>query len=299
MWQSAAASFFRYLEVEKNASPHTVSSYRQDIAMFFTFLDERGWLHQWKQLATLEIRAYLAHLHEGRYARRSIARRISALRSFYRYLVRENCLAVNPFLGIRTPKLEKKLPKFLSFPQVDALLALPGADDLGRRDAVALELLYGTGCRVSELAGLVLERVDTGNRFVLLYGKGAKERIVPIGRQAARLIDSYRQGPRQRLLAAARQPNCDRLLLNHRGGPLTDRSIRRIVDRYITALSDSQHISPHTLRHTFATHMLERGADLRAVQELLGHANLSTTQIYTHVTLENMTKMYKKSHPRA
>ena len=300
MWEDMADLFFRYLSIEKNASVNTISAYRQDIALFFTFLGEKDWTNEWKRLTTLEIRAYLASLHERQYARRSIARRISALRSFYRFLVREKILLSNPFQDIRTPKLDKRLPQFLSLPQVDALLALPGADDLGRRDAVALELLYGTGCRVSELAGLSLERVDTGNRFVLLYGKGAKERVVPIGRAAATLVDRYVQGPRRRLLAAtSKTETSDRLLLNHRGGPLTDRSIRRIVDHYVELLSCKQHVSPHTLRHTFATHLLEHGADLRAVQELLGHASLSTTQIYTHVTMERMTEMYKKSHPRA
>ena len=298
MWEKQAALFFRYLEIEKNASVNTINAYRQDLVLFFTFLQDKGWEDAWSRLTTLEIRAYLAYLHEQRFARRSIARRISALRSFYRFLVREKRLASNPFQDVRTPKLEKRLPQFLSLPQVNALLSLPNGDDLGRRDAVALELLYGTGCRVSELAGLTLERVDTGNRFVLLYGKGAKERIVPIGRPAAELIDAYLRGPRRRLLGQTKKP-CDHLLVNHRGGPLTDRSIRRIVDRYIQELSCSQHVSPHTLRHTFATHLLEHGADLRAVQELLGHANLSTTQIYTHVTMERMTEMYKKSHPRA
>lgn len=300
MWENMAELFFRYLSIEKNASVNTINAYRQDIALFFAFLAEKEWIIRWKCLTNLEIRAYLACLHERQYARRSIARRISALRSFYRFLVREKLLLSNPFQDIRTPKLDKRLPQFLSMTQVDALLALPGADDLGRRDAVAMELLYGTGCRVSELAGLSLERVDTGNRFVLLYGKGSKERIVPIGRPAASLIDSYVQGARRRLLGVkSKNEASDKLLLNHRGGPLTDRSIRRIVDHYVDMLSCSQHVSPHTLRHTFATHLLERGADLRAVQELLGHASLSTTQIYTHVTMERMTEMYKKSHPRA
>ena len=205
------------------------------------------------------MRGYLAELNEKQYARRTIARRISALRSFFKYLVREAVIEYSPLTKVRTPKLEKKLPAFLDEIEINELLAMPDKSKvLGDRDQAVLEMLYATGCRVSELVGLTLERVDLSNRFVLLLGKGNKERVVPVGH-----------------------------------------SVRRILEKYINMLAIHKNVSPHTIRHSFATHLLEHGADLRSVQELLGHANLSTTQIYTHVSNEHVTNVYKKNHPRA
>lgn len=248
----------------------------------------------------LDIRSYLADMNGKKYARTTIARRISALRSFYKYLQRENKVKQNPFVKVRTPKLEKHLPVFLEEFEVNELLELPDTTgELGLRDQAVLELLYATGCRVSELVGLTLDTIDLGNMFVLLHGKGNKDRLVPIGHTCREAVEKYLNGARQALMARYNAAPHDKLLVNRLGGPLTDRSVRRILDKYIKKLALRKNVSPHTIRHTFATHLLDHGADLRAVQELLGHANLSTTQIYTHVTTERITSVYEKNFPRA
>ncbi len=291
--------FFRYLKVEKNASPHTIVSYRTDIEHFFAFAAAKLGMNEVPLTAVtpILIRAYLANLKEEGYARRTIARKMAALRSFFRHLCRETVVAENPFATVRTPKLEKKLPVFLDPAEIDAILALPARDSLGRRDAAVLELLYATGMRVGELAGLAVRDVDLGEAYALVYGKGSKERVVPVGRKAIAALKLYLDLARPRLTAGA--ASHDTLFVNSRGGPLTDRSVRRVVDKYVTALAIAKNVSPHTIRHTFATHLLNNGADLRAVQELLGHVNLSTTQLYTHVTKERLKAVYGKAHPRA
>ena len=213
-------------------------------------------------------------------------------------MVRENILEASPLTRVRSPKLEKKLPSFLDEVEIDELLALPDEKPLGRRDQAVLELLYATGCRVSELVGLTLERLDLSNRFVILLGKGNKERLVPLGTACCQAVAAY-YPYRQELMGKYHATPHDFVFVNSRGGVLTDRSVRRILDKYISQLALKKQVSPHTIRHTFATHLLGHGADLRAVQELLGHANLSTTQIYTHVTSERIAAVYKKNHPRA
>ena len=293
-----AEGFLRYLEVEKNSSPLTVANYRKDINNFVEFLDLR---HDgqglWQDVNPLEIRGYLAEMNKLGYARTTIARRISALRSLYKYLLREGRIETNPLAQVKSPKLEKTLPTFLDEVEITELLRLPAAEKLGLRDRAVLELLYATGCRVSELVHLTLERLDLGNRFVLLLGKGNKERIVPLGKPCVEAVSAYY--PLRSLLMAQYGQQHEYIFINSRGGVLTDRSVRRILDRYISELALQKNVTPHTIRHTFATHLLEHGADLRAVQELLGHANLSTTQIYTHVTTERIAKVYHDKHPRA
>ncbi len=291
--------FLNYLEVEKNSSSHTLTNYQRDIMSFADFLSQnfQSDLH-WQQVGVAEIRAYLAFLNERSYARRTVARRISSLRSFFKFMVRENYLEYSPLVRIRNPKLEKKLPVFLEEFEINELLDLPTKERLGLRDRVALELLYATGCRVSELVGLTLTRIDLENRYVLLLGKGNKERLVPLGNTCCQTIIAYLP-LRQQLMTRYHAEAHDFLLVNNRGGVLTDRSVRRILDKYITQLALHKQVSPHTIRHTFATHLLNHGADLRVVQELLGHANLSTTQIYTHVTTERIADIYQKNHPRA
>lgn len=297
--QKLLQRFLTYLSVEKSSSLLTVNNYERDILSFGEFLAERfNDDFNWKQVGALDIRAYLAHLNKQEYARRTIARRVSALRSFYKYLVRENILEYNPFAKIKTPKLEKKLPVFLEEVEINELLEQPDKEGLGLRDQAILELLYATGCRVSELVGLTISRIDLSNRYVLLLGKGDKERIVPLGTTCCQAIKGY-YPLRQQLMEKYNVPAHESVFVNSRGGVLTDRSVRRILDKYITQLAVSKKVSPHTIRHTFATHLLDHGADLRAVQELLGHANLSTTQIYTHVTTERITSVYRKNHPRA
>jgi integrase/recombinase XerC len=296
---SFLADFIRYLKVQKNSSPHTIASYQADIAHFHAFAAGKLGLKEVPPTAVtpILIRAYLATLKDEGYARRTIARKMAALRSFFRHLCREAVVADNPFAAVRTPKLEKKLPVFLDPGEMDAILDLPGRSDLGRRDAAVLELLYATGMRVGELAGLDVRDVDLGEGYALVYGKGSKERVVPVGRKAIAALKLYLDLARPRLTATAERH--ERLFVNSRGGPLTDRSVRRIVDKYVTALAIAKNVSPHTIRHTFATHLLNNGADLRAVQELLGHVNLSTTQLYTHVTKERVKSVYAQAHPRA
>ena len=294
------ANFLNYLNVEKNYSPLTLKSYAGDIALFEEFLTARSGSCQWSSVSILDIRAYLARLNNKQAARKSIARRISSLRSFYKYLIRENLVKTNPFAKVRTPKLEKKLPVFLEEVEINQLLEQPDVHEvLGLRDKAILEFLYATGCRVSELASLTLDRLDLGNQYVLLLGKGHKERLVPIGHPCVRALDAYLAQTRVALMKKYKVQEHQHIFINSRGTPLTDRSVRRILEKYINQMSLQKHISPHSIRHTFATHLLEHGADLRSVQELLGHASLSTTQIYTHVTTERIAKMYEKHHPRA
>ena len=291
--------FLTYLEVEKNCSWHTIESYQKDLAAFAEFMLRRKAKQDffWQQVGPLDVRGYLAELNEKQYARRTIARRISALRSFFKYLVREAVIEYSPLTKVRTPKLEKKLPVFLDEIEVNELLIMPDKSKvLGVRDQAVLEMLYATGCRVSELVGLTLERVDLSNRFVLLLGKGNKERVVPVGHTCCAALSSY-YPVRQQLMLKYHEEH-EFIFVNNRGGRLTDRSVRRILEKYINMLALHKNVSPHTIRHSFATHLLEHGADLRAVQELLGHAN-STTQIYTHVSNEHVTNVYKKNHPRA
>ncbi|WP_217805915.1 tyrosine recombinase XerC [Sporomusa malonica] len=298
--------FILYLRIEKNASQHTIHNYQRDILQFVEFVssqvaDDTLFINT----TPLLIRSYLAYLKSEQYAKATIMRRIAALRSFFRFLCRENIVSQNPFNAVRTPKLEKRLPVFLDANEITELIALPDHSPLGLRDSAVLEMLYATGVRVSELAGITLPDIDFAGRTIIVSGKGAKQRIVLMGRRAAQTLDNYLFSARRILCANpgeyAQQMGKvhDRLFVNSRGGPLSDRSIRRIVEKYVEALALKKNVSPHTIRHTFATHLLDNGADLRSVQELLGHVNLSTTQLYTHVTTERLKANYKKFHPRS
>ncbi len=295
IWQ-----FMQYLQIEKNASQHTVVNYRADIDCFITFARSQGASEVlFTRVTPIFIRAYMTSLMEQGYSRRTIARRIAALRSFFRFLSREEIIANNPFTLVHTPKLEKKLPVFLDTTEIDELLKLPASDDLGRRDATIIELLYASGIRVGELTGLKIRDIDISSQYILVYGKGAKERIVPIGRHARISLEYYLAHIRPRLYSKHRGVSHEQLFVNSKGGPLTDRSVRRVIEKYVGILALQKNVSPHTIRHTFATHLLNNGADLRSVQELLGHVNLSTTQLYTHVTKEKLKSVYKHTHPRA
>ena len=295
-----AEKFYNYLLVEKNGSRLTGENYRKDISAFEQFMiGKAGESFNWNEIQVIHIRSYLAYLNHENYARRTIARRISSLRSFYKFLLREEYVGQNPFTKIRTPKLDKRLPVFLEETEIDALLDLPDTTPLGLRDQAVLEMLYATGCRVSELAGLRLADVDLSGLFVLLHGKGNKDRIVPVGHTCKEAFLRYYAQSRSSLMAKYHVDEHQFVFVNNRGGVLTDRSVRRILDKYVQKLALQKNVSPHTIRHTFATHLLEHGADLRAVQELLGHASLSTTQIYTHITNERINKVYQKNFPRA
>jgi integrase/recombinase XerC len=288
--------FLQYLRAEKNCSEHTLQNYSKDILQFMDFIEKQQ-IDDFLEVSYLNVRTYLAKLNDQQYAKRSVARKLSAMRSFYLHLLREGVLKVNPFSYIKTPKQDKKLPQFMYMEQMKEMLNAPDAGTpIGLRDQALMETLYASGMRVSELVQLNLTSIDLSNGIVLVFGKGSKERYVPLGEHAIQAIKAYLQLGRSKLLHRKEE---EALFLNYTGGRLTDRSVRRVLDKYIKQLANLNHVSPHTFRHTFATHMLEAGADLRSVQELLGHVNLSTTQIYTHVTKDHLQSIYNKAHPRA
>lgn len=286
--------FFTYLRVERNYSPHTVLSYGNDLKAFYVFLDKAPV----EQTDLLALRKYLAILKNNNLAKKTMARRMASLRTFFRFLQREGFIKKNPMGLLKSPKLEKKLPMVLDENEISRLMEAPEGDVDGLRDRAILETLYSTGMRVSELVQLNAEGIDFIGGVCRVMGKGSKERLCPIGDRALKCIRRYIEAREKAVKKADRA-----LFLNHspnkNGSRLTDRSVRRIVDRYIEQTSRRENISPHTLRHSFATHLLDRGADLRSVQELLGHENLSTTQIYTHVSTQRLKDAYDKAHPRA
>ena len=291
--KSEIDQFIRYLATERNVSGHTLNAYRSDLEQFREFLlRERGGAAGAEAVDHLLIRRYLALLHKS-HKKSSIGRKLAAIRAFFKYLLRLGKVAKNPAELVATPKKEKRVPFHLTIDEVIALVEAPrGAELLTLRDRVILETLYSCGIRVSELTGLDVMHLDLDDGLVRVLGKGNKERIVPLGSYARQAISAY--------LALRGNPPADApLLLNARGGRLTSRSVGRIVDKYILKLATVKKISPHTLRHTFATHLLEGGADLRAIQELLGHASLSTTQKYTHVSIDRLMEVYDKAHPKA
>jgi integrase/recombinase XerC len=291
--QGETGAFISYLNTERNVSPHTLYAYASDLAQFTEFVRrERGSEARVGDVDHLLIRRWLALLHKD-HRKSSIGRKLAALRAFFKYLVREGRLARNPAELVSTPKKEKRVPFHLTIDEVTALVEAPRDGDLlALRDRAILETLYSCGIRVSELTGLTIGAVDLEEGLVRVLGKGGKERVVPVGRQARQAIADY-------LLARNGPPPDAPFLLNARGGRLTSRSVARSVDKYILRLATIKKISPHTLRHTFATHMLEAGADLRSIQELLGHASLSTTQKYTHVSIDRLMEVYDKAHPKA
>jgi len=295
-----AGRFLEYLNLGRNVSPHTLRSYASDLVQFIDFLATLHGDEGDPRSATAgDVRRYLAHLREKHYSRASVARKIASLRSFYKFLVREREVEENPAGGVRAPKLKRRLPNCLDLSEVDRLLSAPPANTLlGARDRAILELLYSTGMRISELAHLDMRNLDRFGEVALLRGKGRKERMTPIGRAAMLALEHY-LALRQRYWAGRPQADRTALFLNKNGQRLSARSVRRMLEKYARAASLGRRVSPHTLRHSFATHMLDNGADLRAVQELLGHESLSTTQIYTHVSTERIGKVYARAHPRA
>jgi integrase/recombinase XerC len=322
--------FLSYLKFEKHFSEHTAKCYSADLEQFAGFLlaesspssdsqvqggqDSSGqWPQQSGGVATatetkLEqliidadvntIRKYMAHLNEHQYSKSTTARKLATLRSFYKFLVKRNHISSNPVTSIKTPKQEKKLPKFLEYEDVQRLLNTPPADTwLGARDRAIMETLYSTGMRVSELVSLNMDDVDFLGEVIHIRGKGKKERIAPVGSSALQSIQNYIEYRNRRM---ANDSNFDTRVLfaNKHGRRLSTRSVRRKMDKYLTMAGLDPSISPHTLRHSFATHMLNNGADLRSVQELLGHQSLSTTQVYTHVTTSKIKEVYDNAHPR-
>jgi integrase/recombinase XerC len=290
--KEAIEQFCIYLESERNVSVHTVSAYRSDLAQFCAFLYERPGRSAPEQVDHLTIRQFLARLHKG-HTKSSTGRKLSAIRALFRYLLREGRLEKNPAELVSTPKKEQRVPFHLNIDQVTALVSAPQArSGLPLRDRAVLETLYSCGIRVSELTGMNVGDLDLSAGLARVLGKGAKERIVPVGAFAREALAAYLEERGNPEAGAA-------LILNARGGRLTRRSIGRSVDAHMLLIATMRKVSPHTLRHTFATHLLEGGADLRAIQELLGHASLSTTQKYTHVSIDRLMEVYDKAHPKA
>ena len=290
--------FLKYLIDERNYSENTRLNYEIDLKRFRSFLGDTPIT----RVDRLVLRRYLAELKTEGLAKRTVSRKIASLRSFYRFLMKEEIVKKNPMVSLRSPKLEKKLPVLLTEQDINRLMSFAAADRSDLRDRAILETLYSTGCRVSELVHLNVADVDFIGGVIRVLGKGRKERLCPIGEQALKAIRSYVE-KRKKMNQPAIGHKGGSLFLNHsrhgHGSRLTGRSVRRILDKRMTEMSLSEHISPHALRHSFATHLLDRGADLRAVQELLGHANISTTAIYTHVSSERLKRVYEKAHPRA
>lgn len=288
-------SFLEYLQVEKGYSNHTILNYQTDLVAFFNYLKEQQ-IRSWKQVDYRVIRSYLTELYDHKYASKTISRHISTLRAFFRYLCREQVQKENPMILISNPKQEQKIPKFLYYDELELLLKTPDlSTPLGVRDACLLELLYSTGIRVSELVSIKMADLNRQEQKILILGKGNKERYALYGSVCSQKLEQYLQ-TRSML---QKKKNTEFLFLNHLGDPLTARGVRDILNRVVTACSLKQKISPHVLRHTFATHLLNGGADLRTVQELLGHENISTTGIYTHVSNERLRLVYLHAHPRA
>ncbi len=288
--QFPAADFLNYLKNERNYSDHTLSNYGRDLRFLISFIKN-------KKIDRLAAREYLLALEKNNYSRRSIARKLSAARSFFRYLQREKKITENPFQNLVTPKLPRKLPNFLYPEEITRLFeAADSATPLGKRDRAILEMLYGTGMRVIELCRLNLNDIDWDDKEIKVFGKGAKERIVIFGSFAEKALKEYLNNGRPALIGQARSAA---FFVGRRGTRLTSRQTERIIRFYAKKADIQKKVTPHTLRHSFATHLLEGGADLRMTQELLGHVSLSTTQVYTHVTKERLKKVYDAAHPRA
>ncbi len=298
--KSEIGDFLDYLTYERNASGNTIAAYRDDLESFVSFLCNDYFtlgrdLLDLRRVDHLTIRSYLAHLARKKLARSSTARHLSALRSFFKFLMREGDVEANPARTVATPKREKHLPAVMQTSEVALLIDQPDASrKLGARDRAFLELLYASGLRISELVGIDLDDLELRTRLVKVHGKGSKERIVPFGSKAEAALRAW-LAVRGEL---AHDPDEQAIFVNYRGERITARSVRRLFDGYIGKAALRSGISPHTMRHSFATHLLTAGADLRTIQELLGHASLSTTQKYTHLNDWQLIEVYKKAHPR-
>jgi integrase/recombinase XerC len=298
--------FIKHLKYERNASDHTLRNYESDLVQFYDHIappDNKGLRRKVdvRDIDHLTIREYMASLYEQNKKKSSIHRKVAALRTFFRHLCREGILEANPAGLVHSPRVESKLPNHLTIEQMIKFIETPETDTaLGKRDRAILELLYASGLRVSELVNINLTDIDFNNQTLRVKGKGRKERIVPFGDHAKKALQDY-LGVRGELLAEADPEKLDpaAIFMNYQGTRITTRSVGRMVDKYVKLCADVHHISPHSLRHSFATHMLDAGADLRAIQELLGHVRLSTTQQYTHVSMDKLMEVYDKAHPKA
>jgi integrase/recombinase XerC len=300
--QTAVARFLKYLAVERNSSDLTIKSYREDLQHLVEFLSpDEGACPPPGEITTLDLRGFLSHLHEAGYAKSTVARRLASLRSFFRFGQREGWAKNNPARPLRNPRKQRNLPHFLSTEQVGKLLEAPPQRGPGLRDRAILETMYSAGLRVSEVVGLCDEDYDRPAGVLRVRGKGKKERLAPIGSYAARAIERW-LGIRRvagRSQTGTRFGGATPLFVNKFGKRLTTRSVARMLEKHLKLAGLDLRTTPHTLRHSFATHLLDRGADIRSVQELLGHKSLVTTQIYTHLSTANLRAAYEKAHPRA
>ena len=299
--------FLEHLRYERNVSAHTLRNYASDLQQFVDHIapaDPKSGARRFPELKNVDhltIREWLAELHSAQKKKASIARKLAALRTFFQFLVREGLLESNPAKLVSTPRQEKKLPKHLSVEEAIKFIETPDTStDLGKRDRAMLELMYATGIRVAELTTLNLADIDFRNQLIRVTGKRRKQRIVPFGEPAANAIRDYLKVRDKFLLSSSISERDDEaLFLNYQGTRITTRSVGRMVEKHIKICAGVHRISPHALRHSFATHLLDSGADLRDIQELLGHARLSTTQVYTHVSMEKLVEVYDKAHPKA
>jgi integrase/recombinase XerC len=304
--QNYIDDFLKHLKYERNLSEHTLRNYESDMEQFYDFIAPANSDGERRDvdihaIDNLTIREYMATLYEKKKKKSSIHRKVACLRTFFRFLCREGVLEKNPAMLVSSPRVERKLPNHLSIEQMIQFIETPETDTvLGKRDRAILELLYASGVRVSELVGLNLTDIDFNHQTLRVKGKGRKERMVPFGNHAKAALESY-LGVRGELLVEAdpddRDPNA--VFMNYQGTRITTRSVGRMLDKYCKQCAEIHHVSPHALRHSFATHLLDAGADLRTIQELLGHARLTTTQQYTHVSTDKLMEVYDKAHPKA
>ncbi|MDF2699220.1 MAG: recombinase XerC [Haloplasmataceae bacterium] len=290
--------FKKYLMTERNYSPHTIINYEIDLREFDEFLKSED-IEQITNFSYQDARKYLAFLHKKGLAKSSVSRKISSIRTYFKYLESRKYVNENPFLMLTLPKKDKKLPKFFYLKEMKQIIdSIDSTDLLGQRNSAIIELLYGSGLRVSELCSLELHQINFSNNLILVRGKGSKERYVPMTKYCFEAMNKYINDSRRKLLMNSKS-NTNIIFLNHLGFKLTTRGVRDILNRIIEKTAQIHKITPHMLRHTFATHLLDNGADIRSVQELLGHSQLSTTQIYTHVSKEKLKQVYMESHPHA
>lgn len=296
--KSEINEFLTYLKVERRYSPETIQAYERDILHFMKYLEEVP-IRSWNKVSIVDVRIYLGQLHRENYNRSSISRFLSSLRSFYHFLVERNDVDVNPFASISYKKGKMRLPEFFYEDEIEKFInSIDGNQSLDQRNKALVEVLYATGMRVSELTNLTIEQLDLDNSIILVIGKGSKERYVPIGDFARTALETYLEEGRKELMLKEHKIHSN-VFVNHLGDPLTTNGVRYILEKLILESGLTLKIHPHMLRHTFATHLLNNGADMRTVQELLGHVSLSSTQIYTHVTKEALQQNYNLYFPRS
>lgn len=293
--------FLRYLDAERNYSGKTLIAYKKDLEDFSAFIERRfdSLEFDLTEISKDEIRAFLGHLSKQRLEKKSIARKLSAVKSFFKFLIKQGAVKTNPGKLIKTPKYEKTVPSFLTVDQIQTVFDF--FDDripADARDKAILELFYGSGIRLSELVGLDFSNVNFSNQTISVLGKGAKQRIIPIGEKAINALKHY-HSVRDQIITSGSSGDGQAVFIGKNGKRITPLAVQRMIKKVLTRVSDAHQLSPHIVRHSFATHLLDNGADLRAVKDLLGHENLSTTQIYTHITVDRLKNAYKKAHPRA